>query len=469
MSSPVRAPARSSEGSSADRACVIGAGSSGIAAVQVLVARGIPVDCYEIGSRVGGNWWYGNDNGLSSAYESLHINTSRDLMTYEAYPMPRDYPDYPDHRRIQAYFESYAEHFGLYQHIRFTTKVERVLPAPDGQPGYDVNLDDGTTARYRWVLVANGHHWHARWPSPPFPGDFAGVQMHSHDYKTPDVLAGRRVLVLGIGNSACDIAVESARVAERTFLAMRRGAHVIPKYVFGRPTDQVGKAVAKMPLPLGVQRPMHALTLRLARGRVEGFGLPTPDHRLLEAHPTVSSDLLTALGHGDVAVKPNIARLDGEKVVFADGSVEAVDVIVYCTGYHISFPFFDEQFLATGLHAGPDDNRVPLYRRVVHPDHPDLFFIGLIQPLGAVMPLAELQARWVADLLDGTGALPSPEAMRREIAREDSRMRRRYVTSPRHTIQVDFWPYRRALRAERRRSRRRARRGRSGLPERASA
>lgn len=442
-----------------DRACVIGAGSSGIAAVQVLAERGILVDCFEIGSRVGGNWWYGNDNGLSSAYRSLHINTSRDLMEYAAYPMPRDYPDYPGHRLIQAYFESYAEHFGLHEHIRFTTKVERVAPVPNGRRGFSVTLDDGTTSTYRWVLVANGHHWDARWPFPPFPGEFAGTQMHSHEYKTPDVLAERKVLVLGIGNSACDIAVESSQVAEHTYLAMRRGAHVIPKYLFGKPTDQVGKTLNR--LPLVVQRPLNALSLRVARGRVEDFGLPSPDHRLLAAHPTVSSDLLPALGQGAITVKPNVARLENERVVFEDGSAEDVDVIVYCTGYGISFPFFDEGFLTA------EDNHIPLYRRVVSPDHPDLFFIGLIQPLGAVMPLAELQAQWVADLLDGSGVLPSTDVMRRDIAREDKAMRRRYVRSPRHTIQVDFWPYRRALKAERGRGRRRAERQPAGGRERA--
>jgi cation diffusion facilitator CzcD-associated flavoprotein CzcO len=429
------------------RVCVIGAGSSGIAACQVLGARGIDFDCYEAGSEVGGNWRYMNDNGMSSAYRSLHINTSRDLMAYATFPMPADYPDYPDHFRIARYFDAYVDHFGFRDRIRFGTEVTRVTPS-DG--GWEVTARGGDaperTERYAAVLVANGHHWDARWPEPPFPGSdsFAGEQMHVHYYKTPEVLTGKRVLVLGIGNSACDIAVESSRTADRTFLAMRRGAYVFPKYLFGKPTDETN-APGLTRLPLPVQRWFFAAALRPVQGRVEAYGLPTPDHKLLEAHPTISSDLLPRIGHGDIEVKPNIERLEGDAVRFVDGTSEQVDLIVYCTGYKISFPFLDERLLSVR------DNHVPLYRRVVPPDRPGLYFIGLIQPLGAIMPLAEAQSEWVADLLQGRATLPSPGAMRSVIAREDRRMARRYVTSKRHTIQVDFYPYLRTLERERRR------------------
>jgi dimethylaniline monooxygenase (N-oxide forming) len=211
-----------------ERVCVIGAGSSGIASCQVLHARGISFDCFEKGSHVGGNWRYMNDNGMSSAYRSLHINTSRDLMAYATYPMPDGYPDYPNHEQIATYFDSYVDHFGFRDRIRFNTEVTRVEPAGGG---WDVGLGDGTTTRYDAVMVANGHHWDARWPEPPFPGQFDGRQLHAHDYKTPEDIEGQNVLVLGIGNSATDIAVETSRVASMTYLAMRRGAYVIPKYL----------------------------------------------------------------------------------------------------------------------------------------------------------------------------------------------------------------------------------------------
>ena len=431
-----------------ERVCVIGAGSSGIAACQVLHARGIPFDCFEVGSGVGGNWRYMNDNGMSSAYRSLHINTSRQLMAYATFPMPADYPDYPDHFQIARYFDAYVDQFGFRDRIRFATEVTRVARA--GGRGYEVAsraLGSGEEAveSYAAVLVANGHHWDARWPEPAYPGaeEFAGEQLHVHDYKEPDILRDKRVLVLGIGNSATDIAVESSRIAARTLLAMRRGAYVFPKYMFGKPLDETNSTfLSRAPLPL--QRAVLGAALRISAGRMTDYGLPEPDHKLLEAHPTISSDLLARIGHGDVAVKPNIERFAGGRLVrFADGSEEEIDLVVYCTGYRISFPFFDEGFISA------PGNQIPLYRRVVDLEHDGLYFIGLIQPLGAIMPLAEAQSQWVADVLEGKARLPSPEAMRRVVEREDARMAKRYLASKRHTIQVDFHPYLRTVERER--------------------
>ena len=433
------------------RVCIIGAGSSGITAAQVLHARGVDFDCFEVGSTVGGNWRYDNDNQMSSAYESLHINTSRQLMEYAAYPMPDELPDYPNHRQIAAYFDDFVDHFGFRHKISFRTEVVKVDPAGGA---YEVTIrprgGETEVRRYEQVIVANGHHWDPRWPEPAFPGaeDFPGEQIHAHHYRTPGPLVGKRVLVLGIGNSACDIAVESSRVAATTDLAMRRGAHIVPKYLLGVPTDRLTDSpLARGPFKL--QQWSMAALLRLTQGKVTDYGLPEPDHAVLHAHPTVSQDLLNRLGHGDITVRPNIDRFEGSKIFFTDGSAGEYDVVVYCTGYKVSFPFLDETVVSA------EDNHVDLYRRVVHPDHPGLYFVGLIQPLGAIMPLAEAQAEWIADLITGVGALPPPEEMRREIATYDARLRKRYVASKRHTIEVDFHAYRAEIAKERKRARRR--------------
>ncbi|CAN5612684.1 NAD(P)-binding domain-containing protein [soil metagenome] len=429
------------------KVCVIGAGSSGIAACQVLSARGIEFDCFEKGSEVGGNWRFMNDNGLSSAYRSLHINTSRGQMAYATYPMPDDYPDYPNHFQIAEYFDSYVDHFGFRDRIRFKTGVTNVAPASGG--GYELSWRDEEgnegSEVYAAVMVANGHHWDARWPEPAFPGsdEFSGQQIHVHDYKEADELQGTRVLVLGIGKSATELAVEASRVGEASFLAMRRGAHIVPKYIFGKPTDETASPLVSL-LPMSVQRTISSGLLRLTHGKVTDYGLPEPDHKLYEAHPTVSSDLLPRIGHGDVKVKPNIERFSGGRTVrFVDGSEEEIDTVVYCTGYKITFQFFDEDFITAR------DNRLPLYRRVVDPSHPGVYFIGLLQPLGAIMPLSEAQSEWIGDVFEGKTKLPSVKAMRNVIAREDERMARRYVASKRHTIQVDFHPYLRTLQRER--------------------
>jgi dimethylaniline monooxygenase (N-oxide forming) len=438
----------------AEEVCIIGAGSSGIVAAQVLKARGVPFDCFEKGSQVGGNWRYENDNGMSSAYRSLHINTSRRVMAFKTLPMPDHFPDYPDHFQMAQYFDEYVDHFGLRDLIRFRTEVVAVEPA-EREWEVTVEREDGTreTERYRAVLVANGHHWDPRWPEPAFSGadEFEGEQIHVHHYREPDVLPGRRVLVLGIGNSAVDIAVESSRIAEETFLATRRGAYVLPKYINGKPIDELSNPFISM-LPLRVQRFFTTRALGIASAAdPTAYGLPKPDHKLFEAHPTVSSELLPRLGHGDITVKPNIDCFAGGRTVrFVDGSEEEIDLVVYCTGYKVTFPFFEPEVFSA------PDNRLPLYRRVASVERPGLHFIGFIQPLGPIMPLAEAQCEWVADLLAGRVSLPPAAEMRREIEEEERKMRRRYIASKRHTVEVDFYPYLREIRHERKRVAQRA-------------
>ena len=440
-------------GGSGPRVCVIGAGSCGITAMRSLQDKGIDFVCFEKGSWIGGNWKYDNDNGQSAAYKSLHINTSRQMMEYKAYPMPEDLPDYPDHFQIGKYFEDYVDHFGLRDSIRFQTEIESVVPAEGG--GWDVawNNREGEsgTDHFSDVIVCSGHHWDKRWPEPAFPGSdtFEGEQMHAHDYRTPDIFEGKRVLVLGIGNSAVDIAVESSRHADATFLSMRRGAWIVPKYLGGTPTDRaISGPVTRLPMKL--QSLGMWLSLKLAVGNPTDYGLPKPDHMPLHAHPTVSQEILGRLGGGDIKVRPNIERLEGDSVVFTDGTREKIDLIVYCTGYKITFPFLAPEVFSA------ENNKVDLYQRVVPPNSPGLYFIGLIQPLGAIMPLAEIQCDWVADLIDGEAALPGRLEMNREIAANHAKMGRRFVNSKRHTVEVDFEPYVRTMTKERKLSRERA-------------
>jgi dimethylaniline monooxygenase (N-oxide forming) len=429
--------------------CVIGAGSSGIAAAKALHQRGFAFDCFEKSDRVGGNWVFKNRNGMSSSYRTLHSNTSRERMEYAAFPMPKSIPDFPHHTHIAEYFDAYVDHFGFRDRITFETGVEHAAPVADGT--WEVVLDTGDTRRYDAVMVANGHHWDPRWPEPAFPGsdEFAGVQMHSHHYtgEDPGFFRDKRVVVLGMGNSAMDIAVESSFSAAATYLAARRGAWVIPKYVFGRPIDQIATQAG---VPFRVRRAVARTGLRLVVGDMERYGLPKPDHRPLEAHPTVSNDILSRLAHGEITPKPNIDRLTPRTVVFADGSEVEADVVIYCTGYRVTFPFFDPELISA------PDNDLPLFRRVFHPSHASVFFLALLQPIGATMPLAELQSEWVCDYLAGRYALPGPAAMRADMERERARMFKRYVASKRHTMEVDYDDYIADVSKERRRGAERA-------------
>jgi cation diffusion facilitator CzcD-associated flavoprotein CzcO len=422
--------------------CVIGAGSSGIAIAKALHERGIPFDCFEKSDRVGGNWVFGNKNEMSSAYRSLHINTSRERMEYSDYPMPKSYPDFPHHTHIAAYFDDYVDHFGFRDRIVFETGVAHAARGADGV--WSVELDTGETRRYDALVVANGHHWNPRWPEPAYPGTFDGEQSHAHHYVDNKPFDGKRVVVVGIGNSAMDIAVESSFVAQRTILSSRRGAHILPKYLFGRPLDQIAVNRFTGALPWAFRKVVFSAFYRIGVGRMEDYGLPAPDHAIGDAHPTISADFLNRIAHGEVEHRPQITEFLGDRVRFEDGTVEQADAIVWCTGYKVTFPFFDEGFVSA------PDNDLPLYRRVFHPEIDNLFFAGLLQPLGAIMPLSEAQGQWIAAHLRGEYALPAPGELRADIERERAKMFERYVASKRHTMQVDFDNYLYDLKRERR-------------------
>ncbi|MFI7662764.1 flavin-containing monooxygenase [Micromonospora parva] len=439
------------------RTCIIGAGSSGIATAKVLHERGIAFDCYELSDRVGGNWVWGNKNGVSASYRSLHINTSRERMQFSDFPMPDHLPDFARHDQVAAYFDAYVDHFSFRDRIVFGTGVSHVEPLAGG--GFDVTLTTGERRRYDAVCVANGHHWDPRWPEPAFPGSnkTSIEQIHSHSYSSETQLAGKRVVVLGMGNSAMDIAVDASYHARATYLAARSGVHIIPKYVFGRPYDQIA---GKEWIPGAVRWPLARLLFKVTTGPMNRYGLPAPDHKFAQAHPTMSSRILDRLAHGAITPKPNIERFDRDTVVFTDGSRVEADLVVYCTGYKLSFPFFDPAFLDPG-----DSNDIRLYKRMFSTTAPHLYFVGLIQPLGAIMPIAERQSEIIADHQQGLYALPGRAAMETEINRYRASLAKRYVRSKRHTIQVDFDDYMRSLRVERARGARRARGGAGdGLP-----
>jgi len=442
------------------RACVIGAGSSGIAAAKALLERGISFDCFEKSDRVGGNWVFGNTNGMSAAYRELFINTSRPRMEYSDFPMPSDYPDFPHHTQIAAYFEKYVDRFGLREHITFNTGVEHAARRDDGL--WEVQLENGETRLYEALLVANGHHWDPRWPEPAFPGSdsFSGTQLHAHEYTDSSLFSGKRVVVLGMGNSAMDLAVESSYVARETYLAARSGVWIVPKYIFGKPVDQLRNDPR---IPFAIRRAFIERLIRFNAGTPDQFGLPRPTHRFGEAHPTISGRILDRIQHGAITPKPNIASLDGDSVSFVDGTTVEADVVVYCTGYKITFPFFDEDLI------NAPDNHIELFRRVFHPDIPNVFFIGLLQPLGAVMPLAEAQGTWVGDYLLGDYLPPARAQMLADIEADQQAMAKRYVTSKRHTIQVDFDDYLFDLAKERRAGEIRARQLGYPAPQFASA
>jgi len=326
-----------------------------------------------------------------------------------------------------------VNHYDVRKYIHFKTAVTHIEKSGNK---YLVTTDKNKTVEYDAVLVCNGHHWNPKYAH--FDGTFEGKTLHAHDYKTLDGFEDKEVLIVGIGNSAVDIACELTTVAKKVVISTRSGAYIIPKYLFGIPTDHISKPPLAY-APLALQRLALQTALQINVGKQNNYGVPLPNRPLLSEHPTISQDLLNKVGHGKIKIKPNIKKLNGKTVLFDDGTEESFDTLIYCTGYSITFPFFNKEFI------NPKDNEVPLYHKVVHPEHENLFFLGLIQPLGAIMPLSEVQAKWIASILTGKSTLPSKEKMIKTIAENRNEMRKRYKDSTRHTVQVDFYPYKRLI------------------------
>ena len=418
------------------RVCVIGAGPSGLTALKNLREQGLAdIVCYEQSDATGGNWVFRPGPGHSSVYETTHIISSRKYSQFDDFPMPDGYPDFPSHTQMLAYFRAYEAHFGLTRFIAFESRVDHV--EPDGQGRYRLRVTRHGVTRdevFDAVLVCSGHHWDP--DIPDYPGRFDGEQLHSHAYKSAGTFSGKRVLVIGGGNSACDIAVETARVSAHTALSLRRGYYIIPKLMFGAPTDVIYAKLRRLPKRL--RQFLVGAGIRVAMGKWSKYGLQKPDCRPMEMHPTLNSDILNALRHGTVHLRPGIERLEGREVEFSDGHREAFDTLVWATGYRLSLPFFDPAFI-----DWRGATNIPLYLKMMRADCPGLYFIGLFQPLGSIWPLADCQARIAAKLIAGT--LAPPADLEDRVKTEQRQRHWQFERTPRHALEVDFHEFRTEL------------------------
>ena len=421
------------------RIAVIGAGPSGLTAIKTLLEAGCDnLFAVETQGEVGGNWVFRDTTGHASVYETTHIISSKRLSQYSDYPMPRTYPDFPSHRQLLDYFKGYAEHFGLEKHIRFHTRLDRATPEGDGRWRLALTTPEGPVEEIvDRLIVCSGHHWKPNWPD--YPGTFDGELSHAHDYRRAEPYRDKRVLVVGGGNSACDIAVETSRVSAFTAISMRRGYHIVPKVVFGLPVDVAYRRLRRMPKWLR-QRLLDRL-LKVLIGPYARYGLQEPSRRVLEMHPTLNSELLYLIRHGRVHPRVGIERFEGNVVHFANGGAEPFDAVIFATGYRISFPFFEP-----GMFDFDGALDVQLYLKMMPAGYPTLDFIGLFQPIGCIWPYAELQARIVA--LQIAGRLDRPADLDSRIAAELAAPHWNFERTPRHAIEVDTYDFGDALRRE---------------------
>lgn len=358
---------------------VIGAGPCGLGVAKALREAGIEYQQIEADEEVGGNWYHG-------VYESAHIISSRKTTEYADFPMPKNYPDFPSRKQMADYYKLYTDTFDLRQNIRFKTKAVMCLPLAD--EAWEVEFDNGEKTVYKGVIVCNGHHWDKRFPT--YQGTFNGELIHSKDYKKPQQIEGKRVLVIGGGNSACDVASEAARVGKEAHLSIRRGYWFLPKTLFGQPSAESGALY----LPVFLQRMILKLMLKIVVGKYEDYGLPHPDHRLFEHHPTVSGEILHYLKHGKIKPHPDIKRFEGNRVVFVDGSEIEVDLIIAATGFFVSFPFLPE-----GLVPVKNGNIAQLYAGMFLPEYKNLVVFGTQQVRYGVGPLITPAAKLLAKML----------------------------------------------------------------------
>ncbi|MFD3943848.1 flavin-containing monooxygenase [Streptomyces sp. NPDC058579] len=425
--------------------CVIGAGPSGLATAHALAGRGVDFVCLEQAPDVGGLWRQTAAGEPGPGYRSLHLNSSKQLTAFVGFPMPDAFPLYPGHADVAAYLRSFAEWAGLLDRVELRTEVLAVRQDGDGAWTVTSRQARGqeTERRFAQVIVASGHNTVALPPNPLPPGSdsFAGTILHSMDYRDGADFAGQRVVVVGMGASGVDIAADLSRHAARTSLSVRRALHIVPKQLFGMSVDLIADAPWWGEMTMPEKRAFIGQALLVARGRLSDYGLPEPDHPLFSSAVTISDEILSRIRHGGVTPRPEIASLDGDRVTFTDGTVEEADAIVYCTGFRMAFPFLPAGCPTDGPHG-----QVRLYRRMVAPGRPGLYFVGLIRPVGSITRLVEAQARWVARAVDGAEPLPAEGVMRDEIDLYLKEVEERYGPSQGASVQVDIPAYLRELR-----------------------
>ncbi|MEN0064680.1 MAG: NAD(P)-binding domain-containing protein [Myxococcota bacterium] len=421
------------------KVCVVGGGPAGMAMVRSLLARGIEFDCFERHTDVGGIW--DQQNPGSPVYDSAHFISSKTQSHYFDFPMPKEFPDYPSHRQILAYMHSFADVYGLRDHVHFGTGV---ASTDRTETGWVVETSDGKRRTYDALICATGTNWHG--VVPEFKGEFTGELRHSNTYRSTSELSRKRVLVIGAGNSGVDIACDASQAASHAAISLRRGYHFIPKHLFGMPADAFAAQGPSLPLWLE-QRAFGAL-LRFLHGDVSRLGLPTPDHRLFESHPIMNTQLLHYLAHGDITAKPDVDRFDGQMVHFVDGTSDAFDVVLCATGYRWSIPYVDPR------HFSWRGNRPDLYLNLFSRTDDALYALGFMETNGGAYKLFDEMADLISQAIASRGEGTADRFERLvQTDRPDLTGGIQFVGSDRHATYVEISTYRKQMARIRRRLR----------------
>lgn len=387
-----------------NRYALIGAGPMGLAMAKVMKEQGIPFQGFELHSDVGGLWDI--EGPKSTMYETAHLISSKRMTEFTDFPMKEETAEYPCHRDLKGYFQDFADHFDLKSQYLFNTEVLKAEPLGKAGEGWQVtwkNAEGEQSATFKGVMIANGTLSEPNLPD--FKGDFDGEIIHSSEYRYPNQLTGKKVLIVGAGNSGCDIAVDAIHHGAKCDLSMRRGYYFVPKYVFGKPADTMGGLIK---LPMWLKRRIDGQILKWFVGDPQKYGFPKPDYQLYESHPVVNSLVLYHAGHGDIKIRKDIDHLAGKTVHFTDGSQDDYDMILAATGYKLHYPFIDKELLNW------QGDAPHLYLNAMHPTRDDLFVLGMVEASGLGWQgrheQAEMIARYLTGLEKGSAAAKALQA-----------------------------------------------------------
>ncbi len=421
--------------SKTSRYAIVGAGPSGLSMAKNLQDLGIPFVVYEAASDVGGLWNIENAN--STMYESAHLISSKSRTEFTYFPMKEDVAVYPKHTELRRYFEDYAKAFSLYEHIRFNTAVSKIT---EEGLGWKITDEHQVSQFFDGVILANGNLSHPNMPQ--FKGAFAGRMLHSSKYKSAKIFEGQRVLIIGAGNSGCDIAVDAVHHAKSVDMSLRRGYHFVPKFILGKPADTIG---GKINLPRTLKQRVDGALLKLFIGDPTKYGFPKPDHKLYESHPIVNSLVLHYAGHGDIQVQKDVNELKGQEVEFVDGVKKEYDLIICATGYRLHYPFLDQKYLNWSK-SKPD-----FYLNIFHPERNNLFIAGLLEAAGIGWQGRDEQCQLIAAFIKAQMTNPEKaEAFTRKKAKPfpDLSGGYKYVKLDRMAYYVHADTYRKYLKTE---------------------
>ncbi|XP_006907872.1 dimethylaniline monooxygenase [N-oxide-forming] 3 isoform X2 [Pteropus alecto] len=430
------------------KVAIIGAGISGLASIRCCLEEGLEPTCFERSNDVGGLWKFSDhaEEGRASIYPSVFTNSSKEMMCFPDFPYPDDYPNFMHHSKIQEYIEAFAQKKNLLRYIRFETLVSSIKKCPSfrvtGQ--WEVvseknGKQESTT--FDAVMICSGHHVYPNLPSDSFPGldKFQGHYLHSRDYKGPEAFKGKRVLVIGLGNSACDIAVELSHLATQVIISTRSGSWVMSRlWDDGCPWDMV--YVTRFAnllwnvLPSFVSDWLYVKKMN-TWFKHENYGL-MPLNGTLRNEPVFNDELPSRILCGTVSIKPGVKAFTETSAVFEDGTVfEAIDFVVFATGYNYAYPYLDDSIIQNR------NKELYLFKGIFPPlmEKPTLAVIGLVQSLGAAIPTADQQARWAVKVFTNSCTLPTPKEMMDDIDKKMEKKLKWFGQS--QTLQTDYVTY----------------------------